>query len=191
LHFIFFVWYDRKQQICLLQILSEQEPKHLDDGGRGLGSMAIEQEQQQEQLAIPTTAAGWVVNNQVAQTTISPLPSTTATAAEGGQTGVDAWNLLLQKFTSLEADFLKADSDRKQQHPQQRHPKLNVPSAKQQPPSAPPGMGAFAPDFSGAEEDDMDENPLATTTPHFPPPPPPTTTAKSSTPSTSNDESGK
>jgi hypothetical protein len=45
-----------------------------------------------------------VLNDQASQTTIPPVPPT-ATTTEGGQTGVDAWNLLLQTFSSLEADF--------------------------------------------------------------------------------------
>ena len=61
-----------------------------------------------------TSAAGMVVNSQAAYAQqLSPVPA--ATTHMEATSPMDAWSLSLQKFTasSLEADFLQADSARK------------------------------------------------------------------------------
>jgi hypothetical protein len=109
----------------------ELELKQMDERGR------------MEQSETPTTAAGMVVS----QAATSAPPTLTPTAATT-QPAMDAWSLSLQQFagSSLEQDFLLADSARKQQ--------------QKPPPPPPPGM-----DFSQAEDYDVTE--LA----HVQPPP--------------------
>lgn len=137
----------------------------VDEGGDDAGWLSLEQLEQElanlddtpsflpmvpETGPVTTTAAGLVVTQQqktLATTAAwgsSSLPSTQSSAPTTNP-AQDAWSLSLEKFTAsaLEADFLQADSARKQQR------------QKEQPPSAagpPPGL-----DFSQAEEYNVTE----------------------------------
>jgi hypothetical protein len=97
----------------------------------------------------PMSAAGMVVNRQEAlsQYHLAP-PTTMATFAPGSadaqqMDAMDAWSLSLQKFaaSSLEADFLQADSVRKNNN---QPPPPSFTAAAPPPPPPPPGMPTVA-----------------------------------------------
>ena len=124
--------------------LLEQELKQLESHNSILNySNLLDDPQQQPQQQYSTSAAGMVVHSQAAaalqqqqhvlqafQSPMGMIPSVPPTSAASvssmdytGQydttNAMDAWSLSLQKFTasSLEADFLMADTARKQQNP--------------------------------------------------------------------------